>query len=238
MNDVIEKLLVIQDRDSRIHKLMVEKNRLPIEIQNLKQRIAAARGTVDAAREQSRQCEKEQKKIDVDIEAKKGTVAKFKTQLLTIKKNEEFHALQHEIQAVETEIRSLEDRELEFMEQLEGFKKAIQAEEAGCKTVVAQLESQIADLEKRGAMIDTQLAELQKNRSELAVGVDASTLGLYDRIMKSKKDMAIVGIHLGNCQGCHIKLTTQTVNNVKASQGITSCVNCGRILYWNPEMGN
>ena len=237
MNDAIEKLLVIQDRDSRIHKLTAEKNRIPLDIENLKQRIAAARAKVDAGREQAKQSEKEQKRIDGDIEAKKGTVAKFKTQLLSIKKNEEFHALQHEIQAVETEIRALEDREIEFMEQLEGIKKTIQTEEGACKTVVSQLESQIADLEKRGQLIDGQLAELEKSRSELASGVDAPALGLYERIMKSKKDAAIVGIHLGNCQGCHIKLTTQTINNVKASEGIISCTNCARILYWNPEMG-
>ena len=238
MNDVIEKLLVVQDRDSRIHKLTTEKNRLPIDIQNLKTRIAAARSRVEAAREQAKQSEKEQKRIDGDIEAKKGTVQKFKTQLLSIKKNDEFHALQHEIQAVETEIRSLEDREIDFMEQVEGFRKTIQAEEAACKATVSQLEAQIADLEKRGKLIDGQLAELQKSRSELASAVEPSALGLYDRIMKSKKDAAIVGIHLGNCQGCHIKLTTQTINNVKASEGIISCTNCARILYWNPEMGD
>jgi predicted nucleic acid-binding Zn-ribbon protein len=123
------------------------------------------------------------------------------------------------------------------MEQLEGFKKTIHSEEASCKTVVAQLEAQIADLEKRERMIDEQLAELQKSRSELTSGVDAATLVLYDRIMKSKKDFAIVGIHLGNCQGCHIKLTTQTINNVKANDGVVMCTNCARILYWNPEMG-
>jgi predicted nucleic acid-binding Zn-ribbon protein len=124
------------------------------------------------------------------------------------------------------------------MEQLEAIKKIIQAEEAACKSTVGQLESQIADLEKRGQLIDGQLAELQKSRSELALGVDPAALGLYERIMKSKKDAAIVGIHLGNCQGCHIKLTTQTINNVKASDGIVSCTNCARILYWNPEMGD
>jgi len=237
MNDAIEKLLVIQDRDSRIHRLVTEKNRIPLDTEGLKQRIAAARAKVDAAREQAKQYEKEQKRIDGDIEAKKGTVVKLKTQLLSIKKNDEFHALQHEIQAIESEIRSLEDKEIGFMEQVEAVKKTIQAEEAACKTVVAQLESQIADLEKRGQMIDTQLSELQKSRADLAAGVDASALGLYERIMKSKKDAAIVGIHLGNCQGCHIKLTTQTINNVKASDGIISCTNCARILYWNPEMG-
>jgi uncharacterized protein len=238
MNDVIEKLLVVQDRDSRIHKLNTEKTRIPVDIESLKQRIAAARAKVDAGREQAKQSEKEQKRIDGDIEAKKGTVAKFKTQLLSIKKNEEFHALQHEIQAVETEIRSLEDQEIGFMEQLEGIKKTIQTEEASCKTVVTQLDNQIADLEKRSKLIDSQLEELQKSRTELTAGVEPAALSLYERIMKSKKDAAIVGIHLGNCQGCHIKLTTQTYHNVKANREIISCTNCGRILYWNPEMGN
>lgn len=236
MNDLIEKLLVIQDRDSRIHKLAVEKNRLPLEIQNLDQRIAAARAKVEAAREKAKTCEKELKQLDSDASAKEETVKKFKTQLLTIKKNEEFHALQHEIQAVETDIRSLEDRELDLMEKLEAHKKEVQSEDAACKGTVSQLESQIADLQKRGKLIDDQLGEVEQERARLAGDVDAASLSLYERIMKSKKDAAIVGIHHGICQGCHVKITTQIVHHVKSNTGIVNCTNCGRILFWSPEM--
>ena len=237
MNDAIAKLLIIQDRDSRIHKLTAEKAKLPAEIQSLTQRIAAARGKVEAAREQAKQYEKEQKKLDVDVEAKQQTINKYKTQLLAIKKNEEFHALQHEIKGVEDEIRLLEDRELEFMEKLENLKKTIKDEEAACKSTVTQLDAQIADLEKRGKLIEGQLADLQKERAELALGADAGSLNLYDRIMKSKKDAAIVGIQHGICQGCHMKLTVQMINDVKAGKGIINCISCARILFWNPEMG-
>ncbi|MBV9464152.1 MAG: hypothetical protein JO317_07995 [Verrucomicrobiae bacterium] len=235
MNSIIEKLLVIQDRDSRLNKLEAEKARVPLEIQNLQARIQQARSKVDASKESAKKCEKEQKNLAGEVEAKEGTLNKFKTQLLGIKNNDEFHALQHEIAAVEKEIRLREDRELELMEQIEQLRKETKAEEAACAKVVGQLEGQIAELQKRAQLVEQQIAEVRKSRQELASDVDASALDRYERIMKSKKDAAIVAIQHGTCQGCHMKLTTQVVHDVRAQNNLVQCVNCARILYWNPE---
>jgi predicted nucleic acid-binding Zn-ribbon protein len=45
-----------------------------------------------------------------------------------------------------------------------------------------------------------------------------------------------VGIERGMCGGCHMKLPIQVVLSCRAQQEIVSCPNCGRILYFSPEM--
>ena len=56
-------------------------------------------------------------------------------------------------------------------------------------------------------------------------------LSRFERLFKSKGDAAIVAVEHGVCTGCHMKLTTATVNAVEAGKEIISCEQCGRILY-------
>ncbi len=60
-------------------------------------------------------------------------------------------------------------------------------------------------------------------------------LARYRRILKSKKDVAIVPIRGGACGGCHMKLTSQTVISARGGEDLTSCENCGRLVYWSGE---
>ena len=65
--------------------------------------------------------------------------------------------------------------------------------------------------------------------------VPEDVLARYRRILKSKKDVAIVPINGGACGGCHMKLTSQTVLSAKAADKLVSCDNCGRMVYWTGE---
>ena len=57
----------------------------------------------------------------------------------------------------------------------------------------------------------------------------------YRRILKSKKDVAIVPIRHGACGGCHMKVTSQTALTAKGGEHLVSCDNCGRLVYWSGE---
>ena len=60
-------------------------------------------------------------------------------------------------------------------------------------------------------------------------------LSRYRRILKSKRDVAVVPIRHGACGGCHMKVTPQTVLSAKAADHLVSCDNCGRLIYWLDE---
>jgi hypothetical protein len=46
----------------------------------------------------------------------------------------------------------------------------------------------------------------------------------------------VVGVARGVCGGCHMQLSRQLVVTCQADQEIVSCLNCGRILYFTPDM--
>ena len=111
----------------------------------------------------------------------------------------------------------------------------ISAPGAQVKVVTAKGEAERIELQKRVKLIETELARLQEERAVLIAQVDPEVLERYERLLRSKGDLAVVAIKHGNCGGCHLNLPPQIVHNARAERELTSCSYCGRILYWQNE---
>src|SRR5665213_3319142 len=117
-------------------------------------------------------------------------------------------------------------------ERLEKVQPALKEEQALLKTVTAKGEAEKIELQKRGKLIEGELAQLKEERAKLVVNIDPEMLERYDRLLRSKGDLAIVAIKHGNCGGCHLNLPPQIQHDARSERGLTSCNYCGRILYW------
>jgi len=232
---ILEKLLIIQDRDRRIAQLKAEEARIPVEIAAVNQRLAEASQHMDALRHQQKQLETERKKLEVEADTDRGQITKYRIQLNQIKSNTEYQALLKEIAKAEEEIVQVEDRELEFMEEFERLQVAIKEEQATIKEFTAKAEAGKQELKKRAANIEQELTQLQSEREKLVHEADPSALARYERLLRSKGDLAIVPIQHGNCGGCHLHLAPQIIHDAKHASTLTSCDFCGRVLYWQTE---
>ncbi|MBI4028044.1 MAG: hypothetical protein HY360_23875 [Verrucomicrobia bacterium] len=235
MNPILEKLLILQDRDTRLARLALEQSRLPVEEAALDDQAKNAAAAVEQARASCRRFETDRKKLEVEAAGKEDLVRKYKTQLLEVKNNDQFHALQHEITASEDEIRKIEDVELDLMEKLEQAQKEIKATETSLQDVTRQQQSQRDELKRKVALIEKQTQELHAERVRLASEIEEDVLSRYERIFRSKHGQAIVGISRGMCMGCHLKLTAQEIHNAQRDNEMVACTNCGRVLYWTGE---
>ena len=95
----------------------------------------------------------------------------------------------------------------------------------------ARVNEELAQLDERLAGINARLAELQAERAELAAPVDPETLTLYSRLFTRRGDAAVVPLENGICGGCHMKIVTSTIQQLRQSETLTQCDSCGRILY-------
>jgi predicted nucleic acid-binding Zn-ribbon protein len=234
MNPTVEALLVLQERDAKVTALTSELDGLPGEIEAVEQELAARTAKFDELKNNTRKIESERKKIDLEVQAKQGSIARYKSQQQQTRKNEEFAALNHEIEHAEKEILALEDKELELMEAYDQGLVRVDAAQKELVQFQAKAKQKRADLEKRAAVVAAELVGAKERQATAEKGVAEDVLPRYRRILKSKKDVAIVPINGGSCGGCHMKLTSQTVLSAKTSEGVTACENCGRLLYW-PE---
>ena len=230
MLPVIQQLLVLQERDQRIRALAKDLKDAPVLQQRAKSRLADDEAAVATAHAGVREVELKIKSLDLDVQTRRTSIARLKDQQLNTRKNEEYQALTHEVTRYENEVRSLEDKELEFMEQLEGAKPAHVTANAKLSETKKLVDEELVRLAARAKNVEAQLAELKANREQLATAVDADALSLYNRLMKSKGDAAVVPLHGEICQGCHVKVVLDTQIKLKSGDNITQCEQCGRIL--------
>ncbi len=231
MLPVIEKLLVVQDRDRKIRAIQSELKAAPSQRRMLEEKIKSAQAEFESVKLKGQQVEVERKKLELDADSKRASIARFKTQQAQTRKNEEFQALAGEIARYERDISAIEDSELELMESYESAKAETATASKSLQDTEALARKQISDLEHKTATIQARLEELSLERTQLASQIDEEILSLYDRILRSKGDAAVVAVEHEVCMGCHMKVTTQTAHKVRAGKEMECCGNCGRILY-------
>jgi len=235
MNATVEALLVLQERDVRVTQLGTELENLPRQIATVEGELATRTARFEELKNKTRLIEADRKKLDLEVQSKQAAIARYKSQQQQTRKNEEFSALSHEIEHAEKEISTLEDSELELMEAYEKGQAAVAEGQKELAQHQEKARQKKADLEKRIAIVTTELAAAKEQQAVAEQAVDPDALSRYRRILKSKKDVAIVPIRAGACGGCHMKLTTQTVISAKGAEALTACENCGRLVFWTGE---
>jgi predicted nucleic acid-binding Zn-ribbon protein len=236
MLPVIEKLLILQDRDRKIQKVQDELSRLSPERHGLQSKLSGSQQALDAAKHQVKHLESERKKLELDVEAKKQLIEKYSLQQFQTKKNEEYRALAHEIETCKQGIVKLEDQQLEIMEKAEAAQRVVTAANRTAADIKKVVDAREADLAAGEASLKKELSELQSNREELATAVDDNTRTKYERLFKQKGQNVVVGIQHGVCGGCHMGLSRSIVVTCQAEQEIITCPNCARILYYTRDM--
>ncbi len=236
MLETIEKLLVLQDRDRKIHRGQQELALIGPERETLRAKTTTTQAQHEAVKMRVKQTESDRKQLELDVETKKQQIEKYANQQLQTRKNEEYRALAHEIETCKADITKIEDQEIVLMEQAELAQKEAGRLSREADEIKKLAEGQIAQLNQREENLKKELAELQRGRVELAAAVDETVCQRYERLFKSKGENVVVGVQHGVCGGCHMKLPAQILVMCQAHQELVSCTNCGRILYYTRDM--
>jgi Zn-ribbon protein, possibly nucleic acid-binding len=236
LTPLLEKLLILQDRDSRKRSLEAQLKAVPREVALVEQKIAAERGAIEAAKAELNALETKKKLIEGEIAEAEGKLAKYKTQQSLVRKNDEYQALGQEIEHTEAAVGKLEEQELEVMYAIDEAKKKFAEAEGVLKANISGHEGRIATLREREKNLAAELGEAEKEFATARGPVAEPALRVYDRI--SARNMpVVVAIHGGKCAGCHLKVSSEVESLARGKGGdsgmqLATCDQCGRIVYW------
>jgi predicted nucleic acid-binding Zn-ribbon protein len=231
MQDEVRALLILQDRDRRLMALTKDLEKLPQDEARAKSKLASDEAAVAKAHQALLDCELRVKKIELDAETRRTTIKRLKNQQFETRKNEEFVALGHEITRYEKDLDDFETKELEAMEEVDGFRSAFKAAEAARANTRKLVEEDLATIKQRHERMAAERVEVTAEREKLLANAPESVIPLYNRLMKTKDGLAIAPMRDGKCEGCHMKLIASTVMKVQTGKEIAQCEDCGRILY-------
>jgi uncharacterized protein len=233
MNADLERLIELEKVDREASRLIEEVAGLPRRVAAIEAKLAEHKGAVEKAKTQIKSNESSRRQLEADIKAFQEKIAKYRSQSSSVKTNDEYRALMHEVEFAEKQISGCEDKILELMLALESEEKALKVAEAELKTEAGDVEKEKAEARVRTAEDEKLLVGLKDKRATLRSGVDDSALAHYDRVMRQRKS-AIAEAREQKCMACFVMVRPQTWQEIRDNEHIVTCNSCGRILYFDP----
>jgi predicted nucleic acid-binding Zn-ribbon protein len=233
MHPDLEKLIELEKVDREIARLTDEVAALPKRVAAIEEHLADDKAAVEKVKAAIKNNEASRRKLESEIQGFQAKIAKYRDQSSSVKTNDEYRALMHEVQFAEKEIGNCEDKILELMIALESEEKSLKTAEAGLKEEAAEVEKEKTEARKRTAEDEKLLAELSAKRTGLRSGVSDSSLAHYDRVMSRRKS-AIAEAREEKCRACFVMIRPQTWQDIKSNNQIIACSSCGRIFYYDP----
>ncbi len=235
MIDQLKVLLAMQELDAEIGTREVLKEDLPAELKNLIESVQNAEDDLTAAKDRLNENKKTQKLKDVDIQTNKKTMDKYANQLLAIKNNKEYKALNSEINHLKEKNSEIDDQILELMEIENKLKEEVVEAEEDVKKAKGELGKNEDRLKKRINELDAEIEERKNERSELAKQLPRTLVKRYVNLIKAKDRKAVVFLEKNACGGCGFKIRPQLVIEIERGDKVVSCESCGRLVVRKPE---
>ncbi len=231
IKEQLKALVGLQEIDARILNLQQRLEQRPRE-------EAIIRTELDAHHRQVQECEAELKALQVrrkerelDLETKEVTIKKYQAQLLQVKTNKEYSALQAEIDGLKADNSLLEEAILVTLEEIDRAKKSLGSVQESYKAQEQRMQEHLNQVREAAAGWERELAEAMARRHEMAAVVDRLVLAQYDRVLKNRRGVALVPVLHDSCSGCHMGLPPQVINEIRIGERLIVCESCARILY-------
>jgi len=233
MHPDLERLITLQRLESERDAARRAIDGLPARREALAARLARLAADLDASRQRGNEGGAARRTLEKDLAAVQARLRRYKDQLMEVKTNKEYTAMQHEIAAAEEEVRKLEDQLLERLMEADELAAEVKAAEAAQATAKVETERERRALDEESARLEAAIAEATVARDRVASEMDAPVLALFETI-RGRRGVAVVEARDGHCSVCHVRLRPQVFNEIRRNEAIIQCDSCQRVLYFAP----
>ncbi len=232
MHPELQHLIQLQELDLTVDRQRRRIADIPLLRAALDARLAERIATVDAVKGRIAACQAARREIEKDLAAVQTRLSRFKNQLMEVKTNKEYQAMQKEMAVAEGEISGHETRMLERMEEADAIARDLKAAEAALKSEQAAVAAEKAKLDQEQAGAERDLEKVLAERVTLTSQLSREALELFDRVAHGRKGLAVAEARDGLCTVCHVRLRPQVFNDVRRNDRLIQCESCTRILYF------
>jgi predicted nucleic acid-binding Zn-ribbon protein len=234
MNLDLKQLIRLQAIDLSIQDLRARIDKFPGISKALDEKLKSAQTGLETAKDRIKQNQGNRKKLESEISTIEGKISKYRDQMMSVKTNEEYRALQHEIEHAQTAIRNIEDEILNLMVEAETGQTDIKTAETRLKEDQTKVSDERKRLEGENKNDLSALESYLKERKEIQASVSSDLVSQYDRVRKHRGGIGVAAARNEVCEICKVRIRPQVFQEIKKNNQIIACDACQRILY-DPE---
>jgi predicted nucleic acid-binding Zn-ribbon protein len=234
LNADLEGIIVLQRLDSAAQAAERRLAEEPERETAFEARLAAAREAVASAREKLAESQTARRTVEKDVALHQGRLSKFREQAMAVKTNQEYHAVQKEIEFAQTEMKSAEDKVLERMLEADDLTAAVKRAEAELASELKNVDAERKAMTAEVAELKSSLERIGTERAAVVRSLNPQVLDTFERVAQRRNGIAVAEARDGICTICHVRLRPQVFNTVRRNDQIVQCDSCNRVLYFVP----
>jgi predicted nucleic acid-binding Zn-ribbon protein len=174
---------------------------------------------------------------EVEAARLEAKITSLRDSMNSSKTSKEYNAISTELGTLKDQKSQIEDRviaQLTKADESEGKFKSVTAQAQERSKIVERAQ---ADRDAREAEVKDQLNALSAKRAELAKGIPADTMKIFEELVRIRGDEAMSHVEVVDrrayeysCGSCMMTLPVESVASITAGK-FTRCVSCHCILY-------
>ncbi len=232
MKDQLVKLWSLQSIDSILASAKKRLVALPEDIAAADRALAEADARKKSALAEIEASRLARKKREGDMASNDADILKFTAQQAQVKTDEQYRALDHEMDHLREKNSGLEDEILALLERDEELAAELVAAEKAVAAAVTGLEKTRAAAAEEEKALKEECDHLVQKRAAAAGEIDKAALAKYESIQKADGTIAMSRLVRDACETCYRQVPDQRQIEVRQAKSLVTCEGCGRILYW------
>src|SRR5205823_5118320 len=151
---------------------------------------------------------------------------------MAVKTNQEYQAVQKEIEFAQAEIKNIEDKILERMIEADELASLVKRAEAELAAEQKGVDADRRAMAVESADLKAMLERLAAERRTIVAALDPKTLLTFEKVAGRRNGVAMAEARDGICTICHVRLRPQVFNTIRKNEEIIQSDHCNRILYF------
>ena len=235
MSGLLDELYRLQERIRFVQSRARERDTVPAELTETDTAFREKVEAVQRLKQRLLEAEVEHRRASAELADHQEKQKKYQAQLRNVQSSREYSAVLNEMDGVEKQIRTAEDKVLTLEEEMETSSADLKKREEDLPRETQEHEEKMKDWRAAQRAINEELKSAQAEIVDLEARVRPRELAEFRRLLEKKGGLAVARVVSSSCSACHVKVRPAAMQSLKTGSEIIYCDSCRRILYYDPH---
>jgi predicted nucleic acid-binding Zn-ribbon protein len=234
MSRGLAELVRFQELTLGVQALIEKLEQMPSRLAQLEAETEERRVRLAEAKQVLEKETKKRRDLERSLSDTETKISRYKDQLMSVKTNDEYRAMNQEIAHEQERVEALEEQILVLMESSDELVQRVKKSEKDVAKGERALEQGRAAVEQEGRELEAERTKLEHEAGEVKKRLDPDLLALYRRVAEQRGGVAMAVVEDDTCSACRVRVRPQVQAELRNTDNIFQCESCQRILYWVP----